>query len=1011
MSTPNIKIDQATRPSGTAGQSRADGVLSQTVTLTDAANPGAGTHLWELFSRPPGSSASLSGSSTATATFTPDIRGTYLVRKTFDSDVSGTMDGTVFVSGQGGFSVPLVNGTRAPAAGETEQYSSTLGWAGTMQSIITTVDNLIQWVGVGGPEGPAGPTGPAGATGSVGPTGPTGPQGDIGPSGPPGSGSGSSGSLPNVKAVEFGAIGNGSTDDRDSIQAAIDFAIDNNMRGIFLPVGVYSITPRGGGIIQSLMIRDVKRFVIVGEGPGTILKMQGDGGGGAWYMIDVTGNSGRIDFWNLEFDGNNANLTGVEEQTHTIHLGGSSDIFGHVEDVRFKFCRFTGAHGDSIQAVGAPLGHPAARTTSEVVGEGGYRTNSGNVYQAVQSGTGTTGVGAGPSGTGTAIVDGSVTWRFFAVGADVLGGVQNFSVEGCDFIDNFRSGIGIQRNLENVRINNNFFRGTGDQCIDFEPTGGSNLENTSPRKFIITNNHIEHKLATISLSLTGLNNINPNDASIFSNNELIGTNVDALDVTDLIFTGNVIRHGIQAGPAISFRSNFAKLIFAHNTIIRPAGLEVENQVIHFVAVGGDAPNKIQVHSNIIEQQGFATAMQFENCPHLSVKNNFVLHSHASGELSQSILVSASAVATDDAEVDGNTILNQGAGTLVNGITFAATNVYTNVRARNNHVVGIIPTGSKVNFNGVAGFGAMPNVPYVCGNTGDGNGITPTSPGGPTPIIQIGGNQGPNAIGEFIYYDDSNPPFQARDGSLAIRYNGAQKGRTRYIREAGQWGTGEVAGAVTAFADRGWPAPHAFYMMDEASGTLDNDVGNADFDLIPTASPLYNQPVVGWTETGVRFTEIATQRFEETNQLAYDTNSTSVAWLVWASILSASATRQFIMLNGSNGALPLWLGVGSTGLLRINHATGTDDGVIDHRTHLYPFLFTYNRTATRIRVRTPREILVGTYVGTTDVGVHKGLGAGLGTTPAIIIVRAARWNGTDAENIDTNGAAVLTSFGW
>jgi hypothetical protein len=1011
MSTPNIKIDQATRPAGTAGQSRADGVLSQTVTLTDPANAGAGTHLWELFSRPPGSSATLSGSSTATATFTPDVRGTYLIRKTFNSDVSGTMDGTVFVSAQGGFSVPLANGTRVPAAGETEQYSATQGWASTMQSIIATVDNLIQWVGVGGPPGPTGPAGPAGATGSIGPTGPTGPQGDIGPSGPPGSGAGSSGSLPNVKAIDFGAVGNGSTDDRDSIQAAIDFAIDNNMRGIFLPVGVYSITPRGAGIIQSLMVRDVKRFAIVGEGPGTILKMQGDAGGGAWYMIDVTGNSGRIDFWNLEFDGNNDNLTGVEEQTHTVHVGGSSTILGHVADVRFKFCRFTGAHGDSIQVVGAPLGHPAARTINSDVGEGGYRTNSGNVYQAVQSGIGTTGAGAGPSGTGTAIVDGSVTWRFFAAGADVIGGVQNLSVEGCDFIDNFRSGIGIQRNLSVVRIMNNEFRGTGDQAIDFEPTGGSNPDNSSPQLFIISNNHIEHDEGTICFTLTGLNNTNPNSDTIVSNNIIKGGPIDALDCKNLTFVNNSVENGAEHNQAtVDFRSNFDRLIFMGNTIKRPNGGPAP--CLFVAAQGDDRPQKCIISGNHFEQLTADMAVILENVRNATVMGNHMRHAHASGVVGQSVFFNANTIQSDNPDISHNLIENVGAGSLTYGIHFAATLPIIGAQAVHNNVRGI--TDAKVRFSGVGGFGSVipyPKVPYVQGNIGDGEAIFPTSPGGPVPAIQIGGNQGPNSIGEYIYYDDSNPPFPARDGSVAVRYNGGLKGRTRYTREAGQWGTGEVAGALTTFADRGWPAPDAFYMMSEASGTLDNAEGTASFDLIPNAAPLYNQPVVGWTETGVRFTEVATQRFEETTQGAYSTNATSVAWLVWASIISASATRQFIMMNGSNGSLPLWLGVGSTGLLRINFGTSTIDGVIDHRTHLYPFLFTYNRTATRIRCRTPREIVTGTYVGTTDVGTHKGLGAGLGTPPAIIIVRAARWDGADAETIDNNGATVLTSFGW
>lgn len=53
-----------------------------------------------------------------------------------------------------------------------------------------------------------------------------------------------------------------------------------------------------------------------------------------------------------------------------------------------------------------------AITTAYVVGD--LRTNSGNIYRCTVSGT-SAGAG-GPSGTGTAIVDNTVTWRFLGVG-------------------------------------------------------------------------------------------------------------------------------------------------------------------------------------------------------------------------------------------------------------------------------------------------------------------------------------------------------------------------------------------------------------------------------------------------------------------------------------------------------------------------------------------------------------------------------------------------------------------
>src|SRR5215467_11441399 len=107
------------------------------------------------------------------------------------------------------------------------------------------------WVPPGGAQGPAGPAGPpgpaglAGPPGPAGPAGPQGPKGDPGPMGPPGPAGGTDGGVGapywlNVK--DFGATGDGSTDDTAAIQAAINAAIDQGGGTVYVPVGNYVIT-------------------------------------------------------------------------------------------------------------------------------------------------------------------------------------------------------------------------------------------------------------------------------------------------------------------------------------------------------------------------------------------------------------------------------------------------------------------------------------------------------------------------------------------------------------------------------------------------------------------------------------------------------------------------------------------------------------------------------------------------------------------------------------------------
>src|SRR5688500_18689192 len=78
MAAPIIRSSGSTSGIVT-GLGRNNLVIGETVTLTDteAANA-ALTHLWTL-SRPVGSAAVLTGAATATASFVPDITGSYLI--------------------------------------------------------------------------------------------------------------------------------------------------------------------------------------------------------------------------------------------------------------------------------------------------------------------------------------------------------------------------------------------------------------------------------------------------------------------------------------------------------------------------------------------------------------------------------------------------------------------------------------------------------------------------------------------------------------------------------------------------------------------------------------------------------------------------------------------------------------------------------------------------------------------------------------------------------------------
>src|SRR6266508_1228475 len=133
---------------GTTGVSRDDLVVGALVTLSDPANP-SGTFAWTLAAKPPGSAATLSGATGSTATFTPDVPGTYLVELVANGSASyttGSLGVHVPIGNQGGCGVKFRNDLRAPAAGETTQFDTT-GWNPALYSAILAVPRVLQGPG------------------------------------------------------------------------------------------------------------------------------------------------------------------------------------------------------------------------------------------------------------------------------------------------------------------------------------------------------------------------------------------------------------------------------------------------------------------------------------------------------------------------------------------------------------------------------------------------------------------------------------------------------------------------------------------------------------------------------------------------------------------------------------------------------------------------------------------------------------------------------------------------
>ena len=109
--------------------------IGTSVALSNLSNSGVSTWAWSFLFVPTGSSASIATPTASTASFTPDLEGTYLVQLVVNGGASiGETDA------QCGAVLTQELGLRIPAGGETVQFSALYGWAVALNADLSTLE-------------------------------------------------------------------------------------------------------------------------------------------------------------------------------------------------------------------------------------------------------------------------------------------------------------------------------------------------------------------------------------------------------------------------------------------------------------------------------------------------------------------------------------------------------------------------------------------------------------------------------------------------------------------------------------------------------------------------------------------------------------------------------------------------------------------------------------------------------------------------------------------------------
>jgi hypothetical protein len=516
--------------------------------------------------------------------------------------------------------------------------------------------------------------------------------------------------LNNVK--DFGARGNGLTDDRVAIQRAIDEAVTNNKGGILFPPGTYRVsrTDVEGGL-WSLDLNGVQDFMVMGEGPKSVVKLLDTTAATSdWHVFMLRNGCQRVVFKDLVVDGNRTGLTDPNEQSHGIEVeDGTADLV-------IDRCIIRDCFGDGVRLLGR---------------------------------------------------------------AQSAGGqnVKRLRIENCLFQTNKRSGLGVQRALEQIIITNCIFDATvSDQSIDFEPSGAD-----APTDLLIQGCIINHTNQGPAVTLSGISGPDPLVRCKFTNNIVLGGQIFCIDVDQLTIQNNVV-----LVPNLPRQRKPVQVQRGGDSIIITGNLLVNDDTATSAVISLSEVNQRQVTRALVANNlcfaRFGIGIECVSSDDVAIQGNMIV---ATGACTQGIFVHSEQSSMDNISVRDNDITTEGSGAWSMGIRVHARDLIHHVSIVGNSVRGAT---EGVSFTGpswqqtpvcslnridagvtspLVGIGNLPEDSLVVGGATSRGGVNPSS-----------------GAGRFVAgLDDPENKVTGNVGDIFQRIDGGV-GSSLYVKESG-----------------------------------------------------------------------------------------------------------------------------------------------------------------------------------------------------------------------------------